>query len=551
MKCLHLVLQKLIVLAFAFPAWTGAEEASQWNRAAFEHEVLLMTLTEGDFGAGSVEMLEEEEKRKLTGDEKSIFVGLDDGKWKVFEDEYIRFEMPDHPLLKVEVVKPETQNRIRIVGGAVGTTGNRFQQAYRMTVNELPFGVILLNEAEWFDDGICLCGPIVHKTCVLKNGTLLEFSLLPGGQVKKVQALGAKHRAVLFEWTHSALKAERYQRIASSIRLKQTSDRKIDEWMTLERKHRGDEGHLGLGWLRRGDPEVRVRALLGNPARKEADKWVFEKERWEEDGSGRLVSLSVDIVDGKFTGLPPRMWVSRDLPPKQGSTAWAERVVENLPELKESRAKLPEAARSIYDEFKKQAPKSSAWNKWCQIAHELTEKGYWDESVQPVASSRFLEIEIEQHFSAWLLDDYPTQLNEELFQKRARLVLDDCRSNLKQPKTDPHEIWNLFSFMKMKEKASLDLLREAAGHPHDTVRGSAYGQADALPRDEARTIAKKAILSETDNHCQSMALSLIRDVGTQEDLKWLQSVKENFKTKELTEDWSEAVHALQTSKSNK
>jgi hypothetical protein len=538
----------LLAILSVFPPNIGAAEDSKWSRSDFEREALLMEITEGDFGPGSIDMLEGQEKRKLTADEKAVFGGTDDGRWKTFEDDFVRFDLPDHPLLKVDVVTPEKRNRIRVVGDAVGTTNNRFQRAYRMTVNDLPFGVLLLSEAEWFDDGICLCGPIVHKTCILKEGTLIEFSLLPEGRVKKVQALGAKHRAVLFEWTHSVLTAERYQRIGASIRLKQRSNRSIDDWMAIERKHRDESDRLGLAWLRRDDAEARVRSLVGTPTRNENGTWVFEKEDWDEDGSGRLVSLSLNMKEGKFAGFPSEIWDSQELAPRQGTPSWAEKLAEKQPENNSKTGKLPQDVVAIYDEFKKQAPKSPAWDKWCQIAHELTKKGYRDESLKSVAASRFLHTEVEQHHSAWLMDDYPTEETEDLFRKRVRMVLDDCRDASKSPITDPHEIWNLFSFMKMKDKASLDLLREAGGHRHDTVRSSAYGQAESLPQEEARTLAKKAIQSETDDHCLTMAGYLIRDVGTKADLEWFEAAKPRFGTKRLSEVWEEAVKALREAK---
>lgn len=546
MKTGNNVFSRMLVLLMTCMLANQAMAAEPtWNRGDFEREVLLMEITEGSFGPGSVETLEEQEKRALTADEKAIFSSKDDGQWKTFEDDFVRFDLPDHPLLKVEVVTPQKKGRIRIVGDAVGTTNNRFERAYRMTVNNLPFGVLLLSEAEWFDDGICLCGPIVHKTCILREGTLLEFSLLPEGRVKKVQALGEKHRAVLFEWTHSALTAERYQRIGASIRLKQRSNRSIEDWMAIERKHRPGTDWLGLPWLRREDAEIRVCSLLGNPTRSEGGTWVYEKEQWDDDGSGRLVSVSLNMKAGSFAGFPSRIWDSRELEPRQGTTAWAEKLAEKQPETKYKNAKLPKDVMAIYDEFKKHAPTSPAWNKWCQVVHELTEKGYRDESLRSVAAERFLDTQVEQHYSAWLLDDYPTEEAEGLFRKRVRIVLDDCMdASKKRPVTDPHEIWNLFSFMKMKDKASLDLLREAAAHPHDTVRSSAYGQAESLPQDEARAIAKKAIQSETDDHCLTMAGYLIRDVGTKGDLGWLEAAKNRFGTEELADIWGEAVHSL-------
>jgi hypothetical protein len=156
-------------------------------------------------GAGSLEMLEAQEGRKLTAEERAAFQTTDAERWQVFEDDILRFEYPKHPLFTVTVLDKKHPADIQVVGGVSSTADNSFERAYHLKAGTFFYGVIMVREADWFDEGLCMCGSIAFKKCLLADGTALEFSLLDSGAVKKVQALGKKHLAILFEWTHSAV----------------------------------------------------------------------------------------------------------------------------------------------------------------------------------------------------------------------------------------------------------------------------------------------------------------------------------------------------------
>ncbi|WP_395741530.1 hypothetical protein [Prosthecobacter sp.] len=519
-----------------------------WSRADFEREVLVIRQRAGEYGPGGIGQLERQSERKLNADEKRVFGRRDDGAWKVFEDEFVRFEVPDDPLLKIEPLQPQARKRIQIVGDAASSADNRYARAYRMTVNGLPYGVVLLSEADWFDEGLCLCGPIVMKRLVLKEGTLLEFSLLPEGRVKKVQALGAKHRAVLFEWTHSAITPEAYARIGASIRLVKGSEKTRGEWIELTRKKRPENPAALIGWLQPGAAESEVTALLGEANRREGNRLVYEEERWGDDGSGQRRTISIPLKKGKLSILPENYLSYENLQPRQGSLEWAKRVIQ--PEQYGDKvSKIDRAtAQMIFAQFKQQAPTTtnrSHWNAWCQVLHDLAKMGHRDETVAPVVRERFLSTDLEQHYAGWVLKDYRNAETEELYRKRLQIVLKDCTGPKAGMKTDPGESWNLLKFMEMKEAASLDLLRETLKHPNDTVRADGYGSGTDLPPAEARQAARHAIETEEKEHNLIMATYLIRDTGTAGDADWLSAAKGRYTTPELQKRWQEAMEEIQ------
>ena len=494
-----------------------------------------------------MQTLEREAKRKITPEEKELFARLDDGAWRRHADEWISFEIPDSPLLKLDVITPDSRQRIRIVGDAMSTTDRGFTRAYRLTVNNQPYGVILLGEADWFDDGICFCGPIVLKRLLIQDGTLLEFSLLPEGQVKKVQALGAKHRAVLFEWTHSAITPAAYQRIGASIRLAQPTTRTRDEWIELTRQTRPDDLTALIGWLDPGTPEADVTRLLGAPTRRQNDQLVYEKEEWQDDGSGERQTVTIPLKDKQFGSLSANFEAYQKLAPKPNSLAWAQKLLTPAKD-NEKAVVTPSQAQQVIKLFKQQAPatqNSGHWNAWCQLAHDLAELGHHDAAVPAIVQSRFLDHELDQHYAGWVLRDYRGPQTEALFRQRLEIVLQDSADEKPGSRNDPHETWNLLVFMELKEQASLDLLRRALKHPHATVRSSAYGSGESLPASEARQAARHAIETEDNDHGLIMATYLIRDVGTTEDVAWFTAAKPRFKTKEQLKRWQEAMKDMQ------
>ena len=73
-------------------------------------------------------------------------------EWVEYEDEFVSFRYPKHPLLKLEVQKGE--GGIQVEGGVCTTVDNSFSRAYILKAGNATYQVFLLNPTDWLDDGI-------------------------------------------------------------------------------------------------------------------------------------------------------------------------------------------------------------------------------------------------------------------------------------------------------------------------------------------------------------------------------------------------------------
>lgn len=165
-----------------------------------------------------------------------------------------------------------------------------------------------------------MCGPIDLKTFVHSEGNLIELSQLPDGAIKKSQAINGKHRAILFEWTHSAITQEAYARIAASIRFKETSPKSREDWIAFSKGKRGFEA--GLGWLVPGITVDEAVAILGKPTKRDENTLTYYREERDEDGGGYGMTQILPFTEGKLVRLA-KGWDSYEkLEAPRGSRAW-------------------------------------------------------------------------------------------------------------------------------------------------------------------------------------------------------------------------------------
>jgi len=73
-------------------------------------------------------------------------------EWVSYEDDFVEFRYPKHPLLKLEV--KEGKGGIQVEGGVCTTVDNSFRRAYVLAAGDATYQVFLLNPAGWLDDGI-------------------------------------------------------------------------------------------------------------------------------------------------------------------------------------------------------------------------------------------------------------------------------------------------------------------------------------------------------------------------------------------------------------
>lgn len=490
------------------------------------------------FGGGDPARLEDQIGRPLDEADRALYARDAGGTWRVWSDDRIGFEIPDDPRLVVTPVSPGEAAVLRVVGSVMGTTDHRFERAYRITVgDELPYGLVLVSENEWFDEGICLCGPVVWQAFLASEGNLLEFSLLPDGAIKKVQAINGRHRAILFEWTHSVLTREAYARLASSLRLVEPSPRSPEEWYRLTVERRGEAA--GFGWLRAGIDRSQIVALLGEPDRVEKAGLVYRHEERSPDGSGWFEERKLALAGGRLSRFDEDWLKEDELPPLEGSAAWAIEVAER------SGRDGPKPSRDeidrVFAEFLKQGPQATEqWNSWCQAIHALHEEGHVSEDVLPLVEARFLEPGLNGHYAAHLLSDYGSSRLKDLADQRIEFLLGDQAS----PGQRGSELSNLFTFLG-DDAGLADWIRKGIEHGDAEVRRAAAWKVHRLPEGEASG-AVRVLLADSDHWVRSASVSRAGRVCVPEDLPWLEEARDKETEESLRKEIDGVIAALRS-----
>lgn len=86
-------------------------------------------------------------------DDVRAFVKLEHHEeWQTYEDDFVKFRYPKHPLLKLEV--KEGEGGIKVEGGVATSVDNSFSRAYVLKAGKATYQVFLLNPTDWLDDGV-------------------------------------------------------------------------------------------------------------------------------------------------------------------------------------------------------------------------------------------------------------------------------------------------------------------------------------------------------------------------------------------------------------
>jgi hypothetical protein len=233
-------------------------------------------------------------------------------EWDTYEDDLVKLSYPKHPLLKLEI--HGGNEGISVEGGVCTTVNNSYQKAYVLRVGEYTYGVFLLAPADWLDDGICMCGPMIHHAYQVKNGCLTRFSLLPGGAVKKAQMLGGKLRLMAFEWTHLACPKEIYEELVERMTLKIKHPKPAAELRQEVIDRYGLDGMAGF--LAPGTPRAGAEELFKAPAREVKGNLVWSGV--VGDYPSEVQAVFEKDVFVKFTGPVNRTGA----PAMKGSLSW-------------------------------------------------------------------------------------------------------------------------------------------------------------------------------------------------------------------------------------
>jgi hypothetical protein len=296
-------------VASIFSAFSPSDAAESWWR-------VLGKIEEGDFQGGG-----HDDGGKPNPALKE-FLSLEKfDEWETFEDEAVKLVYPKHPLLKLEV--NGGKEGIEVEGGVCTTVDNSFQRAYVLKAGDATYGVFLLQRASWLDDGICLCGPMVHHVYRVEDGCLARFSLLPGGAVKKAQLLGDKVRLMAFEWTHLACKRPIYEEMVERMTLKIPHRWSEDRLREEVSRRYGMEGRAG--WLAPGFTISKADEIMAKSSKESGTirSWLDLQENYP-------VKLEAAFEDGMLVKLTTEGVERTGEEAVKGSLDWAEDRFELL-----------------------------------------------------------------------------------------------------------------------------------------------------------------------------------------------------------------------------
>ena len=499
-----------------------AENSEHWKLP--QASLGLLPEAEGPYYEPIPADLQRQLGRKLTDDEQALLKMDETGKWKEYADDVISFQIPDHPLFKVEMLEPGDQPRLSFVGGRVGNTDTSFHRVYRMTFSDgAPYGLIFVTDAEWFDEGICFCGPIHMLSFVHAQGNLIEMSLLPGGQVKKFQVLNGSLRAILFEWTHSVITQEAYVRIGASIRLKPASERSREEWMALSKEKRGFRG--GLGWLKPGMPKENVLAVLGDPFRQEPGRLLYRIEEKNWEGRRQVWTFALPLENGKLRQLEANWTTVENLPEPRGSDLWLQDTLSEWRNLTDDLDEgqfpnLPqEDVAFILGMFHDQAPNAvgDAYGAWAWVLESLAAVGVKDPKAVALIAERSRDMTLPHFSTRWVLDQYDHPELIPFVQRRLTHLM-----NLEgKDEVNATEVQNLYSSLVHDTELPKDLMIRGLEHPNERIRNGAAYFLDELPRDAAREHLKR-LIRDPNRNVRFAAQLHIRKLCTESDRDWLQ-----------------------------
>ncbi len=457
-------------------------------------------------------------------------------KWKTYEDEYISFDYPDDPNIKLEI--KSSKDRIRVCGGIVGTTENFYSRAYRLSFGEYPYCVLMLNEKNYFDDGICFCGAIAFTKYLFRNGGLFRYELLRCGYVKKVQVLSNEYRVVVFEWPHLLIQQDPYIKIASSIKMKKPADK--DKLIMAAKKKYGV-----IGFIARGMNKKQVIEVLGRPSREEQGKFVYERKQ-----DRTLERLTVNFgKSGVFEGLRKGWRKYIEVPPEKGTIDWIWKKVNPGQDYNEDLAVLTdEDAKIIFNSFMRLTPKASYrdWERLCWAIYVLATKNYQDDKIMPVFMDKYASGPAP-HIAHVIIAIYKPQGKNKLLLEQLRMIYKK-KGEIKDENIG-HDVSNILYSLTIASPHVKEMVIEGMKHPNDNVREEAYRFWHYLPDAQAIVFIRAGLKDKDSKIRQECAEAFSKRMGHPEDITLLKNILKIEKNKNIRKILQKAVLRLSAKKS--
>lgn len=466
MKPIRTPLFLSVFAAFCIPAVILNAEISEQDLGSFSRPA----------GKGSESFVAERARGVVAGIAKTATFQ----KWKTFEDDNVKFSYPDHEAITVQVSRNEL---VPVDRDRVSSVDTSFSRAYRLKAGGETLLVLMFKEADWLDDGICLCGAVVYNRYLVRNGHLHRFSFLADGVMKQMQVLGDGERVIMFEWTHLPIHSAVYRQIARSVELK-----KKGSWTEADCQKRvldryGPRGMVG--WFDEGSTVETVEKGLGKPARIAGGIRVWEYPK-TEDGYRWTERLSLSFAGGRLSRFDSSYydsaWDNREA--IKGGIPWMIQAAEqyNEPRMRGEQAKkMPEGLKKeLLTLFlqKAEVEKAPDFNELCRVMVVLVEQGGGNEKALEIVRKRFASE--GGHYAAWVLHEAGQARDATLFVDKVRQAYKDARDD---PKWDSasSDLHNWLSFIPRSDERYADLLRDGLTSPNEHVRDGAFYFLDSAP----------------------------------------------------------------------
>ncbi len=470
-------------------------------------------------------------------------------KWKIHEDDSVKFSYPDLEEITLEV---KTTEPVKVESGSVSSVDTSYTRAYRLVAGEKTLGVMMLQDAEWLDDGICLCGAIDYERYLVRQGNLYRFSFLEDGVLKKMQVLGGGKRLMMFEWTHSPIHQAVYRKIARSVELigEGGFEEKVCRETVLDRYGKRD----AIGWLDEGASLESVEEVLGEPTRTDENGNRMWETVIEEDGYRRTERFSLPFINGKLARFDGSYFDSgwEDQVAIKGSVAWmVEQIDPSVPgdvfgqaddsEEKPSAALKEELLRLFFRHAADPELSALDFNGICRVLKVLVEDGLRDEKALEFVRERFAKS--GGHYAAWVLHEAGDAESIGLFVSKVREIYAEGKAHPDETYGWSSDLHNLLSFIPKNDARYAPLLREGLTNVNDSIRESTYYFLGSAPFPNVERMEfVRAGLKDESARVRYWAADYFDDHEVPDaDWELLREISENEKDERTSDEMREAL----------
>ena len=455
-------------------------------------------------------------------------------KWKIFEDAEIKFIYPDHKAISVDV----KYNDLKPLDKKHANIDKNFTREYHITADGKTLLLITLQKADWLDDEVCFCGPIVYMHYLEHNGNLYRFSFLEDGNLKKMQILGGNdERIMLSEWTHSFIHPEVYRHIAKSLEFKKSASWSKDYCIKQVKEHYGESAVFGF--FNKGTSVNSVEKIFGKPDKIKNDgRYIWEYTK-TENGYQWTEQLTLTFKNGKLQEFGSDYYTVSEEKAIKGSIPWMVETAESY-ENDDKTRKMPENLKKelLALFLEKAQDKKNDFDSLCQVLWTLLKQGVKDEEALKIVRKHFKSK--GGHHAAWVLHEAGHPEDIDLFVDKIKQLYSKGKANPEAPAEDDFdEFSNFFDldnwlcFIPKGDKRYANLLREGLQSPNANIRETAYYFLNSAPfsSEECRNFAHIG-LQDSSNRVRYWSIGFYKEKDlTQKDLELLRKLAKQEKDK--------------------